>query len=154
MTQGRHEKKPRTGRGLKRDQEAAEGRFGESETGESVTAAAASTTAVATTTAAAVAAATAAAVAATTVAAAATATTGLSLVDADHAVHPFDVLEIVDGFLFFGIIGQFDKGETALPAGFPIERQAALANFPVLTEEVTEILLFGIEREVAYVDCH
>jgi hypothetical protein len=143
---------------LKSDQEAAEGRFGESETGESVTAAAAATTAVAatTTTAAAVAAATAAAVAATatTVAAAATATTRLSFVDADHAVHPFDVLEIVDGFLFFGIIGQFDKGETALPAGFPIERQAALANFPVLTEEVTEILLFGIEREVAYVDCH
>jgi len=112
--------------------------------------------AAAATTAAAVAAATTAAVAATaaTVAAATAAATGLSFVDADHAIHPFDVLEIVDGFLFFCIIGQFDKGEPALPAGFPIERQAALANFPVLTEEVTEILLFGIEREVAYVDCH
>jgi len=137
---------------LKVDQEATEGRFGES-----VTAAAATTTAVAAATAAAaVATATAAAVAAATtaVAAATAAATRLSFVDADHAIHPFDVLEIVDGFLFFGIIGQFDKGKTALPAGFPIERQAALANFPVLTEEVTEILLFGIEREVAYVDCH
>jgi hypothetical protein len=147
---------------LKVDQEATEGRFVESATSEystgSVTAAAATTTAVAAAaTTAAVATATAAAVAAATttaIAAATAAATRLSFVDADHAIHPFDVLEIVDGFLFFGIIGQFDKGKTALPAGFPIERQAALANFPVLTEEVTEILLFGIEREVAYVDCH
>lgn len=144
---------------MKVDQEATEGRFVESATGEfstgSVTAAAATTTAVAAAaTTAAVATATAVAAATTAIAAATAAATRLSFVDADHAIHPFDVLEIVDGFLFFGIIGQFDKGKTALPAGFPIERQAALANFPVLTEEVTEILLFGIEREVAYVDCH
>jgi hypothetical protein len=123
----------------------------------SVTAAATATatTAVATTTTAAVTtAATAVATATAAITAATTAATGLGFVDANHPVHPFDVLEIVDGLLFFGIIGQFDKGKTALTAGFPVEGQAALANFSVLTEKVTEILLFGVERKVAYVDCH
>jgi hypothetical protein len=115
------------------------------------TAVAAATTAAAVTTAATAAVATAAAAAIT--AAAATAT-GFGLVDANHPVHPFDVLEVVDGLLFFGIIGELDERKAALPAGFPIERQAALANFSVLTEKVTEILLFGVERKVAYVDCH
>jgi hypothetical protein len=97
--------------------------------------------------------ATATATATITAAAAATAT-GFGLVDANHPVHPFDVLKIVDGLLFFGIIGELNERKTALPAGFPVERQAALANFSVLTEKVTEILLFGVERKVAYVDCH
>jgi len=117
---------------------------------DSVAAAATAATAVAAATTAAIAAATTAA----TVTAAATAATGLGFVDTDHPVHPFDVLEIVDGLLFFGIIGEFNECKTALTAGFPVEGQAALANFSVLTEKVTEILLFGVERKVAYVDCH
>jgi hypothetical protein len=128
-------KKPRHRRGLKSDGCG------------SVAAAATAATAVATTTTAV--AATASAIAATT-----TPATGLGLVDADHPVHPFDVLEIVDGLLLLGIIGQFDECEAALATGFPIQGQAALANLSVLTEQVTEILLLGIEREVAYVDCH
>jgi hypothetical protein len=113
--------------------------------GDSV-AAATATTAVATATAA-------IATAAATVATATT-TTWFGFVDPDHPVHPFDVLEIVDGLLLFGVVREFDKGETALASSFPIKGQAALAHFSVLTEKVTEILLLGIEREVAYVDCH
>jgi len=107
-----------------------------------------------------VAAATAVAAAATatfaTTATTATATTfaGGCFIDADHATHPLHILEIVDGFLLIGVVGHLDKCETALTAGFPVEGQAALLDLTVLAEEIEQILLFGLEREVAYVNSH
>jgi len=94
-------------------------------------------------------AATAAAAAATT-----TALTGGGLVDADHATHPLHVLEVVDGFLLIGVVGHLHEGEAALATGLPVEGQAALGDFAVLAEEIEQILLFGLEREVAYVNGH
>jgi hypothetical protein len=98
---------------------------------ELVAAAAAATTAVAATAAAATAAttavaATATAVAATTATAAAatatatTATAGFSFVYTDHATHPLHILEIIDGFLFIGFVDEFNKGEAAFAASFPV----------------------------------
>jgi len=100
--------------------------------------------------------ATAAAAAVTTAAAAATATTftGGGLVDADHATHPFDVLEVIDGFLLGGIVGEFNEGEATFTAGFAVEGEAALANFAVLAEKIKQVFAFGLEREVADVDGH
>ena len=121
------------------------------------TAVATATTAVATTAAAAAAVAaatvTAAAVAAATAATAA-AFTGGCFVDADHATHPLDVLKIVDGFLFVSIVRHFDESEAALAASLTIERQAALADLAVLAEQVKQILLFSLEREVSNVNGH
>jgi hypothetical protein len=84
----------------------------------------------------------------------ATTLTGRGLVDADHPAHPLHILEIVDGFLFGGIIGQFNEGETAFAPGFPIEGQAALTHLPVLAEEIKEVLAFGLEREITDVNGH
>ena len=106
-----------------------------------VAAAAAATAAVATTT--------------TTAAAAAAATlTGGGLVDADHAAHPLHILEVVDGLLLGGVIGEFNEGESAFAAGFPVEGETALTDFAVLAEEIEKVLAFGLEREVADVDGH
>jgi hypothetical protein len=113
----------------------------------------AATAAVATTAAAAAATVTAAAVAAATAATAA-AFTGGCFVDADHATHPLDVLKIVDGFLFVSIVRHFDESEAALAASLTIERQAALADLAVLAEQVKQILLFSLEREVSNVNGH
>jgi hypothetical protein len=94
----------------------------------------------------------------TTAATAATTTTaaltGGGLVDPDHPAHPLHILEIVDGFLFGGVIGQFNEGETALAPGFPIEGQAALTYLPVLAEEIKQVLAFGLEREITDVNGH
>jgi len=126
--------------------------------------AAAATTAVAPAAAVATTAAAAAAVAAATVTAAAAvaaataataaAFTGGCFVDADHATHPLDVLKIVDGFLFVSIVRHFDESEAALAASLTIERQAALADLAVLAEQVKQILLFSLEREVSNVNGH
>jgi hypothetical protein len=121
-------------------------------------AAAATTAAVSTTTAIT---ATATAVAAAAVSAAATVATaattpfaGGGFVDADHATHPLDILEVVDGFLLSRIIGELNKGKTALATCFPIKGQAALAHLSVLAEEIKQVLAFCLEREVADVDGH
>ena len=63
-------------------------------------------------------------------------------------------MEVVDGFLLIGVVAHLDKSEAALTAGFPVEGQAALLDLAVLAEEVEQILLFGLEREVAYVNGH
>jgi hypothetical protein len=97
------------------------------------------------------------AAAVTTTAAAATTTTtftGGGLVDADHATHPFDVLEVIDGFLLGGIVGELHEGKAAFTAGFAVEGEAALANFAVLAEKIKQVFAFGLEREVADVDGH
>jgi hypothetical protein len=91
----------------------------------------------------------------TTAAAAAAATlTGGGLVDADHAAHPLHILEVVDGLLLGGVIGEFNEGESAFAAGFPVEGETALTDFAVLAEEIEKVLAFGLEREVADVDGH
>jgi hypothetical protein len=87
-------------------------------------------------------------------AATAAAFTGGCFVDADHATHPLDVLKIVDGFLFVSIVRHFDESEAALAASLTIERQAALADLAVLAEQVKQILLFSLEREVSNVNGH
>jgi hypothetical protein len=92
-----------------------------------------------------------AAVATTTTAAA---LTGGGLVDADHAAHPLHILEVVDGLLLGGVIGEFDEGESAFAAGFPVEGETALTDFAVLAEEIEKVLAFGLEREVTDVDGH
>ena len=118
-------------------------------------AAAVSTTTAITTAATATAVATAAVSATATVATAATtAFAGGGFVDADHATHPLDILEVVDGFLLSRIIGKLNKGKTALATCFPIKGQAALAHLSVLAEEIKQVLAFCLEREVADVDGH
>jgi len=98
---------------------------------------------------------TAAAVAAPAAAATtATAFTGCGFVDADHAAHPFDILEVVDGFLLGGIVGELHEGKATLTAGFPVKGEAALADFAVLAEMIKQVLAFGLEREVADVNGH
>ena len=92
--------------------------------------------------------------AATVATAATTAFAGGGFVDADHATHPLDILEVVDGFLLSRIIGKLNKGKTALATCFPIKGQAALAHLSVLAEEIKQVLAFCLEREVADVDGH
>ena len=83
-----------------------------------------------------VAAAAAAAIALTATATTATATafTGCGLVDTDHAAHPLHILEVIDGFLLYGIIAELDKCKTALATCLAIKGKAALANFAILPE--------------------
>ena len=57
-------------------------------------------------------------------------------VDADHASHPLDLLEVVDGFLFRCGVGQFDKGKAPFPARFPVQGKAALGDLSVGAEEI------------------
>jgi hypothetical protein len=83
-----------------------------------------------------------------------TAFTGGGLVDADHATHPFDVLEVIDGFLLGGIVGELHEGKATLSAGFAVEGEAALADFAVLAEKIKQVFAFSLEREVADVDGH
>jgi hypothetical protein len=119
---------------------------------------------VAAATAAAVAAATAAITAAATVAAATAAITaaaaaaaalaGGGFVNADHATHPFHILEVVDGLLLSGVVAELHESETALAAGFTVEGEAALADFAVLPKEIKQVFALGLEREVANVDGH
>jgi hypothetical protein len=115
-------------------------------------AAAIATTAAGATTAAA--AAVTAAAAATTATATATALTGGGFVDADHATHPFDLLEVIDGFLLGGIVGELHEGKATLAARFAVEGEAALADFAVLAEKIKQVFAFSLEREVADVDGH
>jgi len=100
-----------------------------------------------------------AATAATTTAAAATATAtataaGLSFVDADGATHPLNILEIFNCLGLFGLVGHFDKGETALAAGVAVEGEAALAHLSVLAEQMLDIFRFRIEGKIADVNGH
>jgi hypothetical protein len=117
-------------------------------------AAAVSTTTAITTAATTTAVAAAVSAAATVATAATTAFAGGGFVDADHATHPLDILEVVDGFLLSRIIGKLNKGKTALATCFPIKGQAALAHLSVLAEEIKQVLAFCLEREVADVDGH
>jgi hypothetical protein len=71
---------------------------------------------------------------ATATAATATAFTGCGLVDTDHAAHPLHILEVIDGFLLYGIIAELDKCKTALATCLAIKGKAALANFAILPE--------------------
>jgi hypothetical protein len=115
---------------------------------------AAAATAVATTvvaTATAEVAATAATTAATT---ATTAAAGLSFVDADGATHPLNILEIFNCLGLFGLVGHFDKSETALAAGVAVEGEAALAHLSVLAEQMLDIFRFRIEGKIADVNGH
>ena len=57
-------------------------------------------------------------------------------VDADHAAHPLDVLEVADGFLLSCGVGQFDKGKAPFAARFPVEGKAALGDLSVGAEEI------------------
>jgi len=95
-------------------------------------------------------------VAATAAATAATATAaaGLSFVDADGATHPLNVLEIFNCLGLFGLVGHFDKGETALAASVAVEGEAALAHLSVLTEQMLDIFRFRIEGKIADVNGH
>ena len=95
-----------------------------------------------------------AATAATTAAAAATAAAGLSFVDADGATHPLNVLEVFNCLGLFGLVGHFDKGETALAAGVAVEGEAALAHLSVLAEQMLDIFRFRIEGKIADVNGH
>jgi hypothetical protein len=97
-----------------------------------------------------------AATAATTAAAAAAATAaaGLSFVDADGATHPLNILEIFNCLGLFGLVGHFDKGETALAAGVAVEGEAALAHLSVLAEQMLDIFRFRIEGKIADVNGH
>jgi hypothetical protein len=128
--------------------------------GTSAAAAVATATTGAAAAAAAIAAAAGATTAATAITAAATTTTtttaftGSGLVDADHATHPFDVLEVIDGFLLGGIVGELHEGEATLAAGFAVEGEAALTDFAVLAEKIKQVFAFSLEREVADVDGH
>jgi hypothetical protein len=83
-----------------------------------------------------------------------TAFTGGGFVDADHATHPFDVLEVIDGFLLGGIVGELHEGKATLAAGFAVEGEAALTDFAVLAEKIKQVFAFSLEREVADVDGH
>jgi hypothetical protein len=96
-----------------------------------------------------------AATAATAAAAAtATAAAGLSFVDADGATHPLNILEIFNCLGLFGLVGHFDKGETALAAGVAVEGEAALAHLSVLAEQMLDIFRFRIEGKIADVNGH
>jgi hypothetical protein len=96
-----------------------------------------------------------AATAATTAAAAtAAAAAGLSFVDADGATHPLNILEIFNCLGLFGLVGHFDKGETALAAGVAVEGEAALAHLSVLAEQMLDIFRFRIEGKIADVNGH
>lgn len=77
---------------------------------------------------------------------------GHSLVHADGATHPLDVLKIVDGFGFLSLVGHLDEGETALTAGVAVEGEAALAHLSVLAEQVLDIFRFCIEGKIADVN--
>jgi hypothetical protein len=92
--------------------------------------------------------------AAATTATTTTAFTGGGLVDTDHATHPFDVLEVIDGFLLGGIVGELHEGKATLAAGFAVEGEAALTDFAVLAEKIKQVFAFSLEREVADVDGH
>jgi hypothetical protein len=63
-------------------------------------------------------------------------------------------LEVVDGLLLGGVIGQLHKGESPFAAGFTVKGEAALADFAVLAEKIKKVLAFSLEREVADVDGH
>jgi hypothetical protein len=63
-------------------------------------------------------------------------------------------LEVVDGLLLGSIVAEFHEGETALTAGLTVERQAALADFAVLAEQIKQVLALSLEREVADVNGH
>jgi hypothetical protein len=89
-----------------------------------------------------------------TAAAAATAAAGLSFVDADGATHPLNILEIFNCLGLFGLVGHFDKGETALAAGVAVEGEAALAHLSVLAEQMLDIFRFRIEGKIADVNGH
>jgi hypothetical protein len=95
-----------------------------------------------------------AATAATAAAATATAAAGLSFVDADGATHPLNILEIFNCLGLFGLVGHFDKGETALAAGVAVEGEAALAHLSVLAEQMLDIFRFRIEGKIADVNGH
>jgi hypothetical protein len=91
---------------------------------------------------------------AATTAATATAAAGLSFVDADGATHPLNILEIFNCLGLFGLVGHFDKGETALAAGVAVEGEAALAHLSVLAEQMLDIFRFRIEGKIADVNGH
>jgi hypothetical protein len=95
---------------------------------------------------------------ATTAAAAAPATAtagaGFGFVNANAAAHPFDVLEVVDGGGLLGVAAHLHEGETALATGVAIQGQAALAHASVGSEQLLQILHFGIEGEVADINGH
>ena len=78
--------------------------------------------------------------------------TGLGFVHADVAAHPFDVLQVIDGFLLIGFAGHVDKPKAALAPGFAIQRQAALFDRSIFSKKAVEIFLFAIPREIADVD--
>ena len=99
----------------------------------------------------------AAAAAAVTAASAAAATAALTrsgFVDADHATHPFDVLEIVNRFLLVFVAVHLNETEAALTTCFTVEGEAGALHFAVLAEQVKQVLLLSLEGEIADVDGH
>jgi hypothetical protein len=140
-----HEKNRPGKTGTAREERELEGRADDS-----VTAAAAATAAIAATTTTAIAA---TAAGATTAAATATGA-GLSLVDADAATHPLDVLKIIDGLGFVGVVGHFNEGEAPFAAGVAIKGKGALAQFAVLGKQIFDVFHFGVEGKISDVNGH
>ena len=75
-------------------------------------------------------------------------------IHANHSPHPFNVLKIVNRFLFVCIVCHLNESKTTLAPRLSIEREAACLDFAVLAEQVEQVLLFRLEREVAYVNGH
>jgi hypothetical protein len=66
----------------------------------------------------------------------------------DGTTHPFDILKIVDGGLFFSRVAKVNEGESALTTGLTVEGHRALADFTVLAEQVNEVFSLCVPGEI------
>ena len=73
---------------------------------------------------------------------------GLSNAHGDGTSHPFDILEIVDGFFFFVSAVEVNEGEAALTTGLTVEGHRALADFSVLAEQVDQVFPLCVPGEI------
>ena len=66
----------------------------------------------------------------------------------DGTTHPFDILKIVDGGLFFSRVAEINEGESTLTTGLTVEGHRALADFTVLAEQVNEVFSLCVPGEI------
>jgi hypothetical protein len=121
------------------------------------TEAAAATAAAATEAATTAAATTTAAAEATTAAAAAAASasfTRAGFVDGEIATINVLAVEGSDGSLSFRVVGHFDEAETAGAAGVTVHDEGRRSDLTESSEEILELRLRGLEREIADVHLH